>query len=160
MNKTIQDALAAQIAALGQTTETPTGDLGYGTDLSCTMDLAFDFSEVNAQSRAAIVESLVRMYITQRGSLIDDKTWGLDVRMYLNHAMTPRDIADLQNAMAAQAKRDDRISDATVTLTYIEGTKRMRGTVILDPVDPSLGPFEAVIAVTSADVVIETIRGL
>jgi hypothetical protein len=160
MNKTIMDALAAEVSTLGLEVTPPSGDLGYGTDLSCTTDLAFDFSEVDARSRAAIVEQLVRMYITARGSLIDDASWGMDVRLYLNHAMTPRDIIDLQTAMAAQAKRDDRISDAVVTLTYTEGVMRMRGTVILNPVDPSLGPFEAVLAITSAEVALETIRVL
>lgn len=160
MNKTILDALAAEIAALPRQTDPPAAPLGYGTDLSCTTDFAFDFSEVDAQSRQAIVEQLVRMYITARGTLIDDPSWGLDVRLYLNHAMTPRDIVDLQNAMAAQAKRDDRINDATVTCTYTEATKRMRATVIIDPVDPSLGPFEAILSVTSADVVLDAVRGL
>lgn len=160
MNPIIMEALARELASAPREVDPPDPTaLGYGTDLSCTTDLAFDFSEVDAQSRQGISETIVRGYITVRGTLPDDASWGYDVRAQLHVGMTVAALNDLAHAMKAQCMKDDRIEDVRLSLSFIEATSTLKAHHLITAADPTLGVFELVLSVTSADVLIETIQG-
>lgn len=159
-NPTFDAAIAAELATLAPVTAPATEPLGYGTDLSCVLDVADDFGEVDPQSPAAIVQALLRRYVTPRGTLPDDQEYGLDVRRYCNRGVTLVDLRSLSGQMVSEARKDDRIDDATVEVTTADEVLLSRvlvAKVVITPADPALQAFTFTFAVTSAGVLTDTI---
>jgi hypothetical protein len=88
MTHAVLDALAAGLAEVTHEVDAPTGPLGYGTDISCTLDLHERMDEVDPMSTRGIAEAIVRRLDTPRGALIDDADYGLDLKGYANRGVT------------------------------------------------------------------------
>lgn len=158
-NAIIDAAIASELAGLARVVDVPAGPYGYGTDLSCVTDLTADFAEVDPQSRTAVAQAVIRRLITPRGGLIDDPDYGYDVRGLCNRATTPTELRALGDQCRAEARKDDRVQDATVTATYDDGTRELRLTVMLTCEDPALGTFTFTFAVTASGAeLMESIR--
>lgn len=159
MNSTVEDNIAAQLATLSRVVDAPVGDLGYGLDLACTFDLDPLLAEVDPASPIAIVQAVVRRYITPRGTLADDADYGLDIRAHCNRGMTQRDLRALSGAMQGEAQKDDRVAKATVTLVADMLARTLAVGVLIVPTDPELETFSFTFAVTSSAVLKVTING-
>jgi hypothetical protein len=157
MSQTVLDAITASIAELAPIVATPSGDLGYGTDLSCVSDATPDLAEVDPQSVRAIGEATIRRLTTPRGGLPDDRDYGLDVRAYVNRGVATSQLRDLQGMISNEITKDDRIDGAAVTLTMPE-PKTLNVQVMIDPADPNLRPFPLTFAVgAGGQVIVEAI---
>jgi hypothetical protein len=158
-NATLTAAIASELAALAlEPITTPEPDaaaaLGYGTDLSCVSDLAFDFGELQPQSVRGIAEALVHRLTTPRGGLLDDATYGLDLRQYLNTGIaTPNGISDVSTAVRGECRKDDRVDDVTVTVDFTEATKLLDVRLTVLPVDVLLGAFSFTFTLDAAGIV-------
>jgi hypothetical protein len=148
-NATIAAAFALELADLStqRVMDPPSGALGYGTDLSCVTDLAFDYSEVDPFGTQGIAEALLRRYITPRGGLLDDPDYGLDVRAFLNQGATPLQLQAYPSQMRGEAKKDDRVVDADITVVYTAQSNTLQFTITVTPADPNLDPFTFVFSV-------------
>lgn len=124
-----------------------------GHDLSCVMDL--DPLMIEVDGRRGLAESIARRLITPRGGLIDDPTYGYDLRYYLNNDIsgtTARDLAMIAGNIEAECLKDERVSIAPpprATVTFAAGTM----TVAISIADAA-GPFQLVLGVSSVTVAI------
>ncbi len=155
MTHAILDALAAGMATVTRQVDAPTPPLGYGTDISCTLDIDERMAEVDPQSTRAIAEALVRRLDTPRGALIDDADYGFALKSYANRGVTRAELLSLADRVRLEVTKDDRVSTATVTVTS-SGTS-LSVSIRVTPEDPSLDTFAAVLSVTSAAVVLEAV---
>lgn len=155
MNDTVKASIDAQIAELARLVPQPTGDLGYGNDLSCVSDLTEDLAEVDPFSMQAISEAAIRRLTTPRGSLPDDRNYGIDVRSYANRATAIAELRELSGRCALELAKDDRIDTATVTSTQDPLSYSLRLSVVITPASPTLNPFTLTFAVTSGAAVLE-----
>lgn len=159
MTDAVRDAIAAAIAELERVTEVPSGPFGYGTDISCAGDLTETMEEVDGFSTLALAQALVRRLDCARGQLPDDPDYGIDVRSYCNRGATTQDIRSLASRIRGEVTKDDRVDTATVTVTPSSTGDELGVKVAVTPYDARLGPFTLTLAVTSAAVLIEELRG-
>lgn len=152
----VHDSIAAQIAELEQLVPTPTEPHGFGVDLSCVEDITATHDEVDPFSVRGISEATIRRLSTARGTLVDDVDYGLDLRAYLSRGVQRNGLGELAGAVRNEVTKDDRIESATVTAVFA-GTdlSTVRLQLTITPVDPLLGPFRLVLAITSAEVLLE-----
>lgn len=158
MNDAVAQSLAAQLPTLKRVVDAPTGDLAWGTDLSCVTDLHPTLAEVDPRSPRAITEAVTRRYLTPRGALLDDAGYGLDVRSHLNRGVTQRDLRAITGALGGEAQKDDRVTSAEVRMqAALGGSAQLQ--VIIVPADPELEQFDFVFSVTSGSALAVTIDG-
>jgi hypothetical protein len=88
--------------------------------------------------------ALCRRLITPRGALFYDPEYGYDVRSFLNKGFTPDQLAAVQDQIAAEVEKDDRIQDATVTVVTDISAMSMQITIVAEI---SEGPYAFIISV-------------
>jgi phage baseplate assembly protein W len=115
----------------------------YGFDVLVFPDLDASFSLVN-DSRV-LGEALARRLLTPRGRLDFHPNYGLDIRDFLNDAVTQDSLFRLQAAAEAECEQDERVLDASVRATYDPDAEKLTLTI---SIDASSGPFKFVLAVT------------
>lgn len=158
MNRTVQRSLDAQLATMTRVVDVPTGPLAYGRDLLCLFDLDPQLAEVNPTDPRAIVQAVIRRYVTPRGGLIDDPDYGLDIRAHANRGITQRDLRALAGAMQGEAQKDDRVSKAAVSLTADALAHTLTVKVEIVPAEQTRA-FTFTFAVDSSEVLSVTIHG-
>jgi hypothetical protein len=152
----VTDSIAADIATLSRVVAVPTGALGYGTDLSCEMDLTSTIAEVDPFSVAAIGEAVVRRLSTPRGRLVDAPDYGFDIRGMLNRGTPVAQLQSLNDPIRSEVEKDDRIDSALVNASYLDQAT-LRVEITITAADPALGVFTLTLAVTDGAVLAETI---
>jgi hypothetical protein len=157
VNEAVAQSLAAQLPTLSRVVDPPTGDLTWGTDLSCVTDLHPALLEVDAKSPRAITEAVTRRYLTPRGALLDDAGYGLDVRSYLSRGVTQRDLRAITGALGGEAQKDDRVTSAEVSMRSVVGSAQAQLQVIITPADPELEQFDFVFSASSGEALTVTI---
>lgn len=152
-------AVASEVAKLKSLVRTPVEPFGYGVDSYGTTDVTDNLRDVDAFSAEGISQALARRFQTPRGSLVqDDPDYGRDVRAYLNRGTPIGELRALEGKLRTEAQKDDRISDVQVTVTLPTLTT-MSIAVKVTPEDARTGgPFDLILAVTSAEVVVEAIH--
>jgi hypothetical protein len=104
-------------------TPTPTGNLGYGRDLSCTDDLTPGMDEVDENSPDAVQEALYRRITTPHGKLNDlgeDPDYGRSVVNFLHSGMSQVEIMAQSDLLAAECEKDDRVKEKSVKCIITE----------------------------------------
>lgn len=158
MNDTVKDAIAADLAELAQVSPTPLEPFGYGVDLSCIEDVSETLEEVDAFSPIGIVQALLRRLSTPRGALIDDPSYGLDLRGMLNRGVAVRDLVDLSGQIRSEILKDDRVDVATVSVAFASAATTLRVSIRVTPFDTSLRDFSFTFAVVSGQLLLEGIQ--
>lgn len=165
MSQIVLDAIAAEVVKLERVVDPPAGELGYGTDLSCAEDLTESMEEVTGQRLLA--EVAVRRLTTPRGSLPDvrgpdgrDMNYGLDLASYLNRGVVADEIRALASNVRSEVAKDDRFAGVGATVTPSQTGTSLAVALRLVPKDTRLGPFDLVLAVTSAGVLIDELRSV
>ena len=107
--------------------------LGYGRDLSCAYDCDEYMSEVDPMSVQAVGESLIRRLSTPHGRVIndpelliavgEDPDYGYNLANMLHIGMSKVEIMAKQDLAAAECLKDDRVQNATVTITQVAGNQ-------------------------------------
>jgi hypothetical protein len=147
----IVDAATAEVEA---EYPVPTGDPGFGSDISCADDISATMDEVSGDSSLAVAQSNYRRLSTPRGTLSDDEDYGLDLRAFLAKAMTPEQIQAIEGQIRGElgTGKDDRnesIDEVSVTeITPAEFAVEIRGTT-------AAGPFRLTLNVTDSDVLLQ-----
>lgn len=158
MSDLVRDAIAAELEALSRIQDAPAAPYGYGSDLSCAGDLDERMSEVDGSSTLALAQAIARRLDCPRGKLPDDPDYGMDLRGYCNRGITAAEVRSLATRIQHEVAKDDRVASARVTLTPSPTGSSLRVEIAIVPADPSTA-FGLTLAVTSADVLIDAIRG-
>lgn len=121
-------------------------------------DLGSDFSGASdispaltvTSGRRGLIEAIARRFITPRGALFYDDSYGFDLRQFLNGvAAAPGQIAA---GCVDEAEKDERVEQASAEATFIGNTL----TVKLGIADAN-GPFSFVLKVSQ--VTVEILKG-
>jgi hypothetical protein len=134
------------------------GDLGYGTDLVGASDLTASMDEItDPNSPQAIAEAVARRFDCPEGGLIDDPTYGHDIRQYLNTGTTDVELNAMASQMRVQTQLDDRVESARVKVTPggVPLGSELTATIRITPVDPATGEFTMTLTVTDAAIALE-----
>ncbi|MBV8929444.1 MAG: hypothetical protein JO152_10010 [Mycobacteriaceae bacterium] len=119
----------------------------YGVDLSALPDLDPYFGLQHG--RRVLVEAIARRLSTPAGGLFYDAGYGLDLRDYLNEALTPTELAVLRVAVRAQCLADERVDDADAQVVYDPRARTLTVTIRLVA---GQGPFAFVLRVDQVNV--------
>ena len=144
------DFIDAEIAQLKRLVPVPTGELGYGTDLSCVMDVTETLEEVDPNSVNGLGEALIRRLTTRRGSLPDDPDYGIDVAAFCNKGMTRQDLLALEGEIGSELRKDDRVQSTSTKVTWSDPRLDVRIKVV--PEMPGVDPFSLTMAVEDGSV--------
>ena len=158
MSQAVKDAIAAGIATLTQVRAFSVAPFGYGSDLSCASDLDPSMAEVDGGTTLALAQALARRLDTPRGSLPDDKNYGISLRSYLNRGVVDEDLRSLGGQIKGELLKDDRVDQLIVTVTPNATGSRLSVSLFVTPVDPQLGPFTLTLAASDAALLIEEIQ--
>jgi hypothetical protein len=145
----LESLVAAQVALIPVIPRVVPDVLFYGTDLACVLDVTPTLDEVDPQSTVAIGEALVRRLITPRGRVLDDGTYGFDLRGQLNHGVTQPGLTRLQSSIRVECLKDDRIDDATVSVVMASVASRQMRVQISATAADSAQDFSLTFFVTS-----------
>jgi len=143
----VSDAIDAQIELLPEAPRAAPLELAWGTDLWCVLDVTESLREVDPTRPVAVGQRIARRLITPRGGLVDDANYGLDLRGYVNRAVTPNSLLQLSAQVRAEALKDDAVIDATVELTF--DTRSMTVDLTLALADYPSNTFALVFFVTA-----------
>ncbi len=127
----------------------------FGVDVSCVSDIDPAFALV--RGRTALAQALARRFITPRGGLHYDGTYGYDLRSHLNAPLEPGDEFIIASAVESQCVLDERVRSASAAVIYFAATETLRVQIAI--VDDE-GPFELVLGVSAVTVEILSTRSL
>ncbi len=152
--------MQAEIATLTREVDPPDPALiSYGSDLDCVTDCTDDFAELDQNTPLAIAQSAIRRLDCPRGGNPDDADYGLYLPGYVNRGVEQNDLRELNGLINGELRKDDRISDLVVQLTYdATVSKSLSVAIQITPEDPNVAPFVFTFSVTDADVLLETIN--
>lgn len=119
----------------------------YGTDILLTDDLSDGL--VLVSGRRLLIQDILHRLQTARGTLVDDPSFGMDVRSWVNETMTPARLFSLGAAVGNEAARDDRVFSAQASATFDAATKKL--TLALK-VEDAEGPFAFTASVSNLTV--------
>lgn len=94
--------------------------------------------------RRVVVESVLRLWSTQRGTLITDESAGDDLADWLNAGLDTSGLRALESVLESAATRDERVSTCTVDASFAadaENTVRLVATIRLADTDETEEPF-------------------
>lgn len=153
----VDDQIAAEIASLAQVVPVPDANsLGYGVDLSCVTDITPDLAEVDPESAQGIGEMAVRFLTVERDSVPDAPGRGYNIFRLLLAGSSVDVINNAQTAISNEVEQDDRIASST-TVVVVTGLKQLSITISIVPQDPTLGPFDLVLAVSDGVVLFDLV---
>ena len=92
-------------------------DTDYGDDIALDKDKFYLLRGTDN-----LIRQLMRRLTTQTGSLFWAPTEGIDMRDYINKKMSDDDLDNLKFLITKELKRDERIDDVEVTLTFLYGS--------------------------------------
>ena len=158
MSEEVKAHMAAEIAAVVQIVDFPTAPFGYGSDISGALDVDPTMAETNPFSTLALAESLVRRLDTPRGSLPDDKNWGISVASYLNKGSTSQDILQIAGQIRNELLLDDRVDTLTVEMKPDAVGKNVRVSISVQPLAAFAGPFTLTLNASDTGLILEEIE--
>lgn len=115
-----------------------------GTDLSLVPDLTFEL----VTGFDCLAEAIVRRLTTPSGALFYDPDYGLDVREWLNDAMTDEVLAELTQAITEQLEEDPRVTGVEVSVQRLAARTVLIGAAL----ETLAGPFDLVMTVDDVKV--------
>lgn len=122
----------------------------FGTDLSALPDLNFSIKSGNDN----LAEAIARRLVTPRGGLFYDSSYGLDLRQYLNEALTDEVRYEIETLVAAECEKDERILSAMATL--VDGSPQTREVQIAIELETSDAYFRLIVRIS--DLSVEVLR--
>lgn len=154
MSAIVLNAIAAELATLERLVPTPEEPFGYGRDLSCVDDITETLEEVDPDSPLGVAQAIARRLTTTKGTLPDEPDYGLNLRDFLNAGVPASDLAGLAGRIKLEVLKDDRVEDATVTVS-IPDARSLSVSIQLTLYDPALQPFSLTLALTDSETLLE-----
>jgi phage baseplate assembly protein W len=114
----------------------------FGSAWSCVSDLTLPSVQVSGNQ--VVAEAIARRLQTPRGGLIDDPNYGYDLTAWLNADVTPAQIASIQSSINAECTKDERVSSAASSVTFLSGAL-----IVSVLLTTAAGPFTLVLSVSS-----------
>ena len=102
-----------------------------------------------AKGFQVVAEAVLRRWSTTRGRLVDDPNYGENLVDMISDDLSPRDVARKQQALAAEAQKDERVLKAVVTLTLTAGVLIATGAI-----RTAQGQFKMVVSASAAGVLL------
>ena len=132
--------------------------IDLGTDISTPLDPATGLPDLDpffglVDGIEQLAQALHARIVTPTGALIDDLSFGHDVRENLNDASPST--SRIAAAVRSQWLADERVLDAQVSVTFEGETLRIEGLV-----ESGEGPFRLVIAVGSVTSALLSVEAL
>lgn len=121
----------------------------YGTDLAGVYDIPANFAAVT--SKLNVAYAIARRLITPRGALIGDPDYGENIREDINMEYSERDLREREGRVRSECRKDERVNDADVQVTFVRSTGRMDVAIALDLNDGE-EPFRFIIAIDKVTV--------
>ena len=134
--------------------ETPTTDLGYGSDLSCIEDVTEAMAELEGDDIGLVVQANYRRLRTPRGALLDDPDYGYDLALLLHAGMTRTEIQGVADQIRAELEKDDRNDSVDVTLRQVTA----REWVVFVTGQTSTEPWDLTLAVTDGAALLRAVN--
>lgn len=156
MNTTVQNAINASIAALEVTSSVPNTPYGYGSDMWCEADLDPRMKEVSEEA-LVLAQHCVRRLDTPNG-LPDDNEWGISITDYLNLPTTTRELAEIEGAISAELREDDRVDYVDVSVEFSADYTEITIDLNITPLDSLVNEFTLILNVSDAGIIIEEMR--
>lgn len=151
-----RELVVSRTATLEPIGETPAGDLGFGSDLWCTDDITPDALELPGDDSRIVAQAAYRRLITPRGALIGEDDYGIDVTSYLHRGMNPQTQRELEGVIKGELLKDDRIDPSLSVVVAYPNPSRIDITITGQT---AIGPFDLVLALTDAGLLLTEIRG-
>lgn len=124
----------------------------FGQDILVFNDVDSSFSPVS--DGRVLGEALGKRFTTRRGTMPFHDDFGMDVRDWLNEAMTQDQLFRLKAAMEAEAVKDERVLGADIRLAFDSKQSSLTAKV---EAQTSTGPYKLTLRVT--DLTTELIQG-
>jgi hypothetical protein len=118
-------------------------DSDLGSDWAALDDID-PYGQV-VEGKACVAQGLVHRFITPRGGLFYDTSYGKDLRSYLEESLTPDRLAAIPGEVSAEAEKDERVQSATCSVSYNEKTEKLTITLIITTAE---GPFTLVLEIS------------
>jgi hypothetical protein len=130
-------------------------DPDFGTDLDCGVEgLSAQFELVSG--RTALVQALLHRFQTERGTLVDDRDYGLDTTAWVGMRVTTPLLISWQQALANEAKKDERVLSAKASITFDAQASTLTFALAVTTAE---GPFVMTVAVTALSVDLLSVTG-
>jgi hypothetical protein len=117
----------------------------YGTDLAVDEDGDLDVNFGTISGRQVVAEDIRRRFSSPRRSVFYAEGEGIDLRDLLNESFTAQSKLALEVAIAAEARKDERVVRVRARIDFNAATKTMKVTLAMDLSDGS--SFRLVLAV-------------
>jgi hypothetical protein len=101
----------------------------YGTDISTiTPDGAVDLDEYFRVVSGAdvVLHAIVKRLVTPYGGLLDEEDYGFDLLGLVNSSTSQRELNSAVAQIEAQCLQDERVSDATVEMSVVDGACQVK----------------------------------
>jgi hypothetical protein len=119
-----------------------------GATISCTYGL--DPMGRMVSGRRAILEAILRRWITPKGRLGYNGNYGFCVPDYVNDDVGPRELAAIRTGMSRQALEDERVLSCEIAITVPPlGIGKYKFTASLEDAD---GPFTGTFVLDEAGI--------
>lgn len=122
MADVLRDAIDVAIADIDKEIGDPEDPLYYGRDVWCQFDVTPGWDTLAADDPKIVTNAVLRRLITERGSLLDDPDYGLDLRKRWHQAMSRQKREALALEIVAEARKDDRVERAIVNVEKLVGS--------------------------------------
>jgi hypothetical protein len=119
----------------------------YGSDTTCITDTPLIDLQIS-DPQQVIGQRVARRLQTPRGGLAaigDDPNFGLDIRQYTLARMNPAQLSQASSQISAECTKDEEVSAADVTLTFVNGGPM----IVTIQLQSAAGPFTLTLSVSA-----------
>lgn len=117
----------------------------YGSDISTPDAVDLDPLGTLVTGARALGQALARRLVTSRGSLLDDPSYGYDLRQLVGDVLGPLALETVRAEVLDQLRADERVDDAAVTVTQPTRTSVRVEAVV----SAAAGPLRLVLSVSA-----------
>ena len=125
---------------------TPTGQ-DFGADVLVFPGL--DESMTPVADGRVLGEAIARRFLTPKGSLPFHPDYGIDIRDYLNDAMTRTRLFAIKAEMEIEARGDERVNEANIDVSFDAVTKALTAKISLVTEE---GPYSLTLLVSQLSI--------
>lgn len=90
----------------------------YGTDWDCVTDINPYGTTVSGPE--CVAQAIARRLQTPEGGLLDDPSYGYDLRALINTSLSDAEVLSVRTAVEAQCLQDERVDSAEVEVSLTD----------------------------------------